>query len=37
MRYYLDNFCHLDNSNMLWTLTNTAKVQKHIGLFKGWG
>jgi len=22
MRYYLDNFCPLDNSNMLWTLTS---------------
>lgn len=23
MRYYLDNFCPLDNSNMLWTLTQS--------------
>jgi transposase InsO family protein len=30
MRYYLDNFCHLDNSNMLWTLTDSLQINQYV-------
>ena len=28
MRYYLDNYCHLDQSNMLWTLTRCCRFSE---------